>query len=73
MFNAVVDIKIAQVKCIRPVVAAQHVCGIFGDEEAKAWGKIVGLPDRCRHLLEANTATGVGQYSCEVNLVSFGE
>ena len=60
MFNAVVDIKIAQIESVSPVVAAQHVCSVFGDEEAKAWGKVVGLPNCCGHVLEADTATRVG-------------
>lgn len=63
VFNAIVDVEIAQVERIIPVVSAEHVCGEIGDEEAEARGEVVRLADFCVQLPEADTASGVRQYS----------
>lgn len=45
VFDAIVDVEIAKVKCIFPVVSAEHVCCEVRDEKAETWGEVVCLAD----------------------------
>jgi hypothetical protein len=57
MLNTVVDIQVAEVKCVFVAISTQHVRRIFGHEEAEGWCKIVRPPDCCGHVFEANPPT----------------
>ena len=59
MLDAIVDIKIAQVECVLPVISAEHVRCKIRDEKAETWGKVVRLANFRVQLPEANTAPRV--------------
>ena len=60
VLDAVVDVEIAQVECIVPIVSAQEVRSILGDEEAKTRCEVVRLSDLRVELFERDSAPRVG-------------
>lgn len=47
MFDTIVNVEVAQIKSVIPVISAKHVGSVFGDEEAETGGEIVRLTNCC--------------------------
>lgn len=52
VLDAVVRVEVAEVEGVGPVVAAEHVRGVLGHEEAERRREVVRRADRARHVSE---------------------
>jgi hypothetical protein len=63
MFNAIVPVKLFQIKSIIIIAFAQHIRSIFWDEVAEGWCKVEGLPNGSIHFLERDVPSISGEYA----------
>lgn len=70
MLDTVMNVEVAKVEFIIPIISAQHVRSKIGYEKAETRGEIVRLANCSCHLFESDTTAVVGQYSCTAQNIS---
>ena len=64
MLDPIVHIQITEVQRIRPEAAAEHVGGVFADEEAEGGREVVRRADLGVELAEGDAAAVAGEDAC---------